>query len=169
MRDHIISLSHEDREFIRRLLMALTQDLAASISTLATAVDQLSARIGNGGPQSGFSVSDANVQSAIDGVNAQTARLNALRPVSNPGAPQINNVSPSSAPVGTQITIDGSGFGASAGSSTVKFNGMATAPDANSKWSDTQITIDVPNGATSGGLVVNVNGVDSNAFAFTVA
>jgi hypothetical protein len=168
MREHIVSLSHEDREFIRRL-MALTQDLAAAALALASAVDGLSARIG-GGPAAGFSVSDANVQSAVDAVNAQTARLNALLPAGNPpGAPAISNVSPASAPVGTQITITGSGFGASAGSSTVKFNGLATTPDANSKWSDTQITIDVPSGATTGNLIVNVNGVDSNALAFTVA
>jgi len=171
MSEHIvITLSEHDREFLRRLLMALTQDLAASVTALGAAVDNLAARLPSG-PAAGFSVADTDVQAAITGVNSQIARLNTFLPSGNPppAAPQITNVSPASGPIGSQITIAGTGFGATVGNSTVKFNGLATVPDANSTWSDTSIVIDVPAGATTGGLVVNVNGQDSNAFAFTVA
>src|SRR5579859_4073606 len=172
MSEHIIvTLSEHDRDFLRRLFMALTQDLAASVTALGTAVDNLSARLPGSGPAAGFGVADTDVQAAITGVNAQIARLNNFLPSGNPSptAPQIANVSPASGPIGSQITIAGSGFGAAQNNSTVKFNGVASVLDANTKWSDTQLIIDVPVGATTGGLMVNVNGQDSNVFAFTVA
>jgi len=81
-------------------------------------------------------------------------------------APAITNVSPGAGPVGTSVTITGSNFGATQGTSTVKFNGV-TATATN--WSNTSITCTVPTGATTGPIVVTVGGNASNGFNFTVA
>ena len=52
------------------------------------------------------------------------------------GGPSITNVSPTSGPVGTSVTITGQHFGAIQNSSGVTFNGT---PAAITTWSDTQI------------------------------
>jgi RHS repeat-associated protein len=67
--------------------------------------------------------------------------------------------------VGDTVFLDGSYFGTSQGSSTVTFNGVAGSILA---WTDTQIETQVPSGATSGPLVVTVNGVASNSVTFVV-
>jgi hypothetical protein len=79
--------------------------------------------------------------------------------------PVIVSMSPSATFVGTQVTIDGSYFGTSQGSSTVTFNGVPATP---TNWTDTQIFVPVPNGATSGPVVVTVNGAASNSSTFNV-
>ena len=82
-------------------------------------------------------------------------------------APQITSVSATTASVGEQVTISGSGFGASQGSSEVLLNNTAVTI---SSWGATSITITVPSGATSGYLAVSVApGMnDSNPIDFTV-
>jgi len=80
-------------------------------------------------------------------------------------APSISSLNPTAGPVGTAVTIAGTSFGASQGSSTVKFNGIAAAPTS---WSATSIVAPVPVGATTGNVVVTVGGVASNGVAFTV-
>ena len=77
----------------------------------------------------------------------------------------ISSLSPASAAVGTPVTITGTNFGATQGTSTVKFNGTAATPTS---WSATSIVAPVPAGATSGNVVVTVGGVASNGVAFTV-
>src|SRR5882672_7200559 len=80
--------------------------------------------------------------------------------------PSITNLSQTSGPAGTSITITGTNFGATQGTSTVAFNGItATAASA---WSATSITVSVPAGATTGDVVVTVLGTASNGSAFTV-
>lgn len=81
-------------------------------------------------------------------------------------APAITNVSPAAGPAGTGVTITGSNFGATQGSSTVKFNGVTATPGS---WSNTSITCTVPAGATTGPVVVTAGGNASNGFTFTVA
>jgi hypothetical protein len=61
--------------------------------------------------------------------------------------------------------INGSAFGATQGTSTVTFNGVAAIPTA---WGNTIITAPVPFGATTGPVVVTVNGTASNGLNFTV-
>src|SRR4030095_10435522 len=65
--------------------------------------------------------------------------------------PGMTNVSPSSGPVGTSVTLSGTAFGATQGGSTVTFNGVAATPTA---WSPTSITVPVPAAATTGNVVV---------------
>ena len=47
----------------------------------------------------------------------------------------------------------------------MKFNGTTATPIS---WSATSIVVEVPVGATTGNVVVNVSAVDSNGVAFTV-
>lgn len=75
-------------------------------------------------------------------------------------APQITSISPSSGPIGTQVTINGSGFQVAQGSNSIHFYG-GSAPTINS-WSDTQIIATVSNSTTTGPVNVSVNGVSSN-------
>jgi hypothetical protein len=79
--------------------------------------------------------------------------------------PTITNLSVTSGAVGTPVTITGTNFGSTQGSSTVTFNGAAAMP---SSWSITSITVPVPTGATTGDVIVNANGVASNGAVFTV-
>ncbi len=79
--------------------------------------------------------------------------------------PSISSISPTSGPLGTSVTITGTNFGASQGTSTVTFNAVAGAPTS---WSATSIVVPVPNGATTGNVVVTVAGTPSNGVPFTV-
>ena len=85
--------------------------------------------------------------------------------VTTASAPSITSLNPTTGAVGTQVTIAGMNFGASRGSSTVTFNGIAAAPTS---WSATSIVAPVPTGATNGNVVVTVGGVASNGLTFTV-
>jgi len=79
----------------------------------------------------------------------------------------ITNVTPAAASVGARVVITGSGFGAGQAGSTVTINGtIATATG----WSDTNIAVTVPSGATfgSGVILVTAGGVASNTISFVV-
>jgi len=79
--------------------------------------------------------------------------------------PTITNLSPTSGPIGTPVTITGTNFGTAQGTSTVTFNGT---PAAAAPWNATSIVAQVPTGATTGNVVVTVSGVASNGSSFTV-
>ncbi len=83
-----------------------------------------------------------------------------------PPPPSITGLSPTSAGVGTPVTIVGTYFWSSQGSNTVTFNG--TNAGTADGWSDGSITVKVPAGATSGNVVVTAGGVASNGMPFTV-
>jgi IPT/TIG domain len=83
-----------------------------------------------------------------------------LGQVSYAVTPNITGITPDTAPVGTQVQIYGSGFGATQGGSTVTFNSIAATSIAN--WSDAQIVATVPSTATTGPVKVKVDGVASN-------
>src|SRR5712664_227837 len=80
-------------------------------------------------------------------------------------SPFISNLTPPTGPLGTSVTITGTNFGATQGSSTVTFNGTAATPTS---WSATSIVVPVPVGATTGTVIVTVGGLASNALTFTV-
>ena len=63
------------------------------------------------------------------------------------------------------MTIAGSNFGSTQGTSSVRFNGTAATPTS---WTASSIAVPVPSGATTGNVVVTVNGVASNGAPFTV-
>src|SRR5438132_796043 len=80
-------------------------------------------------------------------------------------APSITSVSITTGAVGAAVTITGSNFGSTQGTSTVKFHGTTASPTS---WSATSIAVSVPSGATTGTVVVHASGVDSNGVNFTV-
>jgi hypothetical protein len=95
----------------------------------------------------------------IDGVATNGVRFTVL-PI-----PTIGNVSPDTGAAGTQVTITGSGFGATRGSGSVRLGstyGLVTA------WSDTQVVASVATGAKSGTAQITQSSVSSNAVAFNV-
>ena len=80
--------------------------------------------------------------------------------------PNITSLSTTSASIGSSVTISGTGFGTSQGGSMVAFNGTAASPTS---WSSGAIVVAVPNGATTGNVVVSVGGAASSGVSFTVA
>ena len=79
-------------------------------------------------------------------------------------APQISSVTPNYGAPASPITITGTNFGATQGSSAVTVGG---APSYVASWSNTAVSILVPSRATTGNIVVTVGGVSSNGEPFT--
>ena len=79
--------------------------------------------------------------------------------------PVIKNLSATSGPVGTPITITGTNFGPPLDTSTVKFG---TIPGKPTKWTDTSIEVSVPTGAKTGNVVVMVGSIPSSGTKFTI-
>ena len=79
--------------------------------------------------------------------------------------PAISGLNPAAGPVGTSVTITGSNFGENRGTSRVSFAGTAAEP---SSWSETSIVAPVPEGATSGAVVVTVGSEASAGVPFRV-
>ena len=79
--------------------------------------------------------------------------------------PAITSLSPTIGTVGTSVSISGSYFGATRGTSTVTFNG---AEASITTWSDTRITCTVPVGATTGPVKVTTGAGNTNTKLFTV-
>jgi Bacterial Ig-like domain (group 2)/IPT/TIG domain/Beta-propeller repeat/Kelch motif/Galactose oxidase, central domain len=101
-----------------------------------------------------------NVVVTVSGVNSNGINFRVLPP------PVINGISPNLGQATTPVTIAGTGFGATRGQSTVTFNGV---PAAVTSWSDTSLVSAVPVSATTGNVVVTLDGVASNGVNFTVA
>ncbi len=84
-----------------------------------------------------------------------------------PSAPRVDGFSPTFGPVGTSVTINGSGF---TGATDVAFNGTTLGAGNFTVDSDTQITAPVPSGATSGPISVTTplgTGTSSTSFSVT--
>lgn len=82
-----------------------------------------------------------------------------------PTSTVILSVSPTSAKVGTTITLKGTGFGAALPTSILTLSGKNLVT---STWSDTVIVSSVAPNSVTGPLVVTVNGIASVGFPFTV-
>jgi hypothetical protein len=83
-----------------------------------------------------------------------------------PTNPVITSVNPSEAKAGDQIEIAGSGFGGAQGSSSVSINGVHASSILS--WNDRAITVVVPDGATTGSVIVTEGGVASNSVSVVV-
>ncbi|MBU4490224.1 MAG: IPT/TIG domain-containing protein, partial [Actinobacteria bacterium] len=83
-------------------------------------------------------------------------------------APTITSISPSSGSVGTTVTIKGTSFGSSRGTSYVKFNTTKAATTDYVSWSASQIKVKVPQGATTGPVSVTTGVGTSKSKTFTV-
>jgi len=77
----------------------------------------------------------------------------------------VTGISPTSGPVGMQVTITGTGFGGTQSSGTVDFYGTSANVQS---WSDTQIVAIVPSGAPSGSVDVTVGSLPWYGPQFTV-
>ena len=81
-------------------------------------------------------------------------------------APIITNLSPNFGPRVPWCPSKAPTSGLWRINTSVTFNGVQVSP---TMWDATSITLTVPSGATSGNVVVTVNGVASNGMTFTVA
>src|SRR4029077_19201293 len=82
-----------------------------------------------------------------------------------PADPDIASLAPVSGPVGSTVSIVGSGFGSIQGSNAVSVDGVAASVTI---WSPASIAFMVPSGATTGNVAVTVGSVASNIAQFTV-
>jgi RHS repeat-associated protein len=105
-----------------------------------------------------------SVVATVNGFSTNGATLTVSAPP--PPPPSITSVSPTSGSAGAIVTINGSHFGDTQGTSVVRIGGGGGIADV-STWSDTAISVTVPNTATSGPLLVIVNGLVSNGVDFT--
>jgi YD repeat-containing protein len=78
----------------------------------------------------------------------------------------VSEFTPNSGPVGTVVTIHGSGFSTTPASNAVKFNGVTAAVSAATA---NRLTVTVPAGATTGSLTVTSPNGAVTAGTFTVA
>jgi len=81
--------------------------------------------------------------------------------------PSISSLSPTSGAAGSSVTISGSNFGSSQGSSTVSFGGTNATVTS---WSASSIKVTVPSSLAAGAanVTVTVSGSSSNSASFTV-
>lgn len=80
--------------------------------------------------------------------------------------PVINAISPARGPVDTAVSISGSGFGTTADTRSVTFSGLKAGSVV---WkSDTEAVAKVPQNASTGDVIVEVNGAQSNGMPFEV-
>ena len=106
----------------------------------------------------GVPAGPANLVVTVNGISSP--------PVTVLVIPVITAASPATAPINGPVTITGSSFGDTQGSSTVTFNGVPAIP---STWSKTSITFPIPVGAASGPIVVTANGFETNGFTYLVS
>lgn len=80
-------------------------------------------------------------------------------------APHLSAILPTAVSPGTQMTLTGSGFGATQGSGAVYFGGPYSSV---ASWSDTKVVVTVPTGIAPDSVLIVKNNVNSNALAYTV-
>jgi hypothetical protein len=136
-----------------------TQNLTGSV--VWTSSNTGVASITTGGLATGVAAGTATIQATLGSVAGSTGLT-----VTTTTTPSITTISPASGPEGTLVTVTGTNFGATQGTSVIKFNGLVASVTT---WSNTQITVAVPRGATTGNVAVLVNGVASNGKTFTVS
>lgn len=82
----------------------------------------------------------------------------------SPSIPAISGISPTSGIVGASVTISGTDFGSTQGSSTVTFGGTAASVTS---WSAASVTVTAPAGTGSASVVLTTSAGASNAVSFT--
>jgi hypothetical protein len=91
-----------------------------------------------------------------------TATSTASFSVAASPTPVLNTVAPATGPIGTPVSLTGTGF---TGASAVTFGGQASTFTV---VSDSQITATVPSGAASGNVVVTTPGGSTSPQTFTI-
>ena len=147
------------------MLDQLTQDVAdenTAVASLIQLLNNISTQLQAAGTD------PAKLKALDDTINSEKAAIIQAITANTPQTPTIASLLPTNGPVGSMVVINGSGFGLTQSASKVTFNGV----DAGlaSSWSDTQITIPVPSGATTGDVMVvtTVGGSSARGSSFTV-
>ncbi len=116
-----------------------------------------------GGPGTFVASTDAFMTATVS-AGALTGKITVLEPAGNLNTPQVFKViptisgfSPTSGPVGTQVTISGQSLKQT---STVTFSGVKATFTVNS---DTQVTATVPAGAVTGKIALKTKGGSATA------
>jgi IPT/TIG domain len=141
--------------------------IKGSLLTGTTSVDF------NGAPAASFTVKSDKQLVAVVAAGTTTGTImidgphgitTSSAPFVVPPLPTVTSFLPASGPVGTKITITGTGF--KAGGPTVTINGVKASADVKS---DTTIVAKVNQGTTSGQIAVTTkNGTGISAATFTV-
>jgi YD repeat-containing protein len=135
-----------------------TQTLASVTWHSSDSAIAIIANSANDGSADAIATGSATISACAGSICGSTT-LTVLPP------PSITSLSPTFGLVGSSVTITGTGFGPSQGTSTVTFNGT---PATSTSWSMTTIVVQVPTGATTGNVVVTVNGQASSGVSFAV-
>ena len=104
-------------------------------------------------------VTSGNVIVTVNGMASTGVPFTVLQ------VPSITSLSATSATIGASVTIIGTNFGSAQGTSTVMFNGVTATPTS---WTPSSIVTPVPFGATTGNVIVTVNGLSSNAVPISI-
>src|SRR5216684_148924 len=116
-------------------------------------------------PTSGTAVTINDTAPTADAWNLSLVEI---KPLVTVVAPSITSLTPASGPIGFSVTIAGSNFGSTQGTSTVTFGGINAAVTS---WSAGSVVVTVPAGVPLGAVpvVVTVPGAGtSNSATFTV-
>ena len=145
-------------------LTAYTLSCTLSSAVVTTTTDRVTV-VGGFNMTAGPGTRNLRVALHVEGKlnGSADSRVVAPKPVPPPA---ITSLTPGSGRAGASITIAGSNFGATQGTSAVTFFNNVTAPVTS--WAATSITATVPAGAATGNVTVTVGGAVSNGAAFTV-
>jgi len=147
------------------MLDKLTQDVADennAVASLIQLLNNISAQLKAAGTD------PEKLQALDDTINVEKAAIIQAVTTNTPQTPTIGSLLPTNGPVGSPVVINGSGFGLTQSASKVTFNGVDAGMA--SDWSDTQITVKVPPGATTGDVMVvtTVGGSSARGTSFSV-
>jgi RHS repeat-associated protein len=146
------------RSFVRH-----TFDCVADTSVPMAPDARLTMRAGfytQGGPGTGALSVELGTEGALDGNYDSTLEFMIVP------SPYVTSLEPPRGFVGDAVLIKGSRFGDSQDDGSVEISGVTAAI---ASWSDTLIAAVVPVGATTGPLIVNANGMSSNAVLFELS
>jgi len=134
------------------------QQIVDLLTRIKAALDTIAA----GGSTGGLTA--VQTTQVITSLTALAVQVEALAGTTAPTM-SISSVTPNPAAIGAQVTIAGSGFGASQGSGALDFNGVAGSV---TMWTDGAIVAVVPTGATTGQLTVTNNAGSKASTPFNV-
>ena len=83
-------------------------------------------------------------------------------------SPRISSVSPQTVRTNTVVTVSGSNFGSSRGSSSVRIGSVTIPSSAFTSWSNTRIRFRVPTNVRSGNVTVRTSAGTSNAIRLEI-
>ncbi|WP_187299424.1 IPT/TIG domain-containing protein [Nitrospira moscoviensis] len=143
------SMGYRGRAVLFSAALALAGVLSGSAADISYVYDHLGRLIAVIDPATDTAVYSYDAVGNLTGITRQSS-----------GTLAVFQFTPSGGPVGTTVTIYGTGFSATPASNTVKFNGTtATVLTA----STTVLTATVPNGATTGPISVTVAGTTATS------